>query len=171
MNRLRVLFVCTGNICRSPTAEGVFRSQAESAGLAHLVHADSAGTTDYHTGEPPDPRTQAAALRRKYDLRHLRARQVSVRDFAEFDYLMAMGADHLDWLRRRSPRDHLHKIRLFLDCAPELAQREVPDPFYGGSEGFELVLDLIERASSGLLEELRPELERNAAVDNARSRR
>jgi protein-tyrosine phosphatase len=163
MSRIRVLFVCTGNICRSPTAEGVLRHHVEQAGVGNRILIDSAGTIDYHVGEPPDPRMQAAARRRNYDLSRLRARQVKPGDFARFDYLLAMDQDHVSWLKREAPGDHMHKIQLFLDYAPHMGPREVPDPYYGGTEGFELVLDLIERASVGLLAELQRELARRQA--------
>jgi protein-tyrosine phosphatase len=160
----KVLFVCTGNICRSPTAEGVFRQRVHAAGLARRIIADSAGTLDYHAGEPPDPRAQAAARKRKYDLSRLRARQVRPEDFSEFHHVLAMDTGHLADLRRLSPVEHRHKVRLFLDFAPHLEHREVPDPYYGTAEGFELVLDLVEEAASGLLDHLRRELEGNAPV-------
>jgi protein-tyrosine phosphatase len=160
----KVLFVCTGNICRSPTAEGVFRQRVHAAGLARRIIADSAGTLDYHAGEPPDPRAQAAARKRKYDLSRLRARLVRPEDFSEFHHVLAMDTGHLADLRRLSPVEHRHKVRLFLDFAPHLEHREVPDPYYGTAEGFELVLDLVEEAASGLLDHLRRELEGNAPV-------
>jgi protein-tyrosine phosphatase len=158
---LKVLFVCTGNICRSPTAAGVFRQQVKAAGLARRIHADSAGMLDYHTGEPPDPRAQAAAKKRKYDLSRLRARQVRPEDFHEYDHVLAMDAGHLAQLRRLSPVEHRAKVRLFLEFAPHLGRHEVPDPYYGTDQGFELVLDLVEEAGRGLLDHLRKELEDN----------
>jgi protein-tyrosine phosphatase len=162
---IKVLFVCSGNICRSPTAEAVFRRQVEASRLQKLILADSAGTLDYHAGSPPDPRAQDAARRRNYDLSRVRARQVQLRDFVEFHYLLAMDRGHLASLRRTSPPEHRHKIRLFLDYAPQLPQREVPDPYYGTAAGFELVLDLIEEGSRGLLASLLSELPRVTAKD------
>ncbi len=152
---VKVLFVCTGNICRSPTAEGVFKHAVEKAGLADRITSDSAGTGDYHIGEAPDPRAQSAALGRGYDLSPLCARQVSRRDFIEFDYILAMDETHLRQLKRLCPPEHTGKVRLFMEFAGEGALREVPDPYYGGAQGFEQVLDMVERASSGLLEHLR----------------
>ena len=159
MTAVKVLFICTGNICRSPTAAGVFRQQVKEAGLARRIRADSAGMLDYHTGEPPDPRAQAAAKRRNYDLSKLRARQVRRVDFEEYDHLLAMDAGHLEQLRKLGAAEHLHKVRLFLDFAPHLSRRDVPDPYYGTDQGFELVLDLVEEAGRGLLAYLRRELE------------
>ena len=158
MSDVRVLFVCTGNICRSPTAEAVLRHQVQAAGLHGRVLVDSAGTVDYHAGEPPDPRAQAAARGRGYDLSRLRARQVEAHDFSMFDYLLGMAQEHVMWLQDRAAPDQVHKIGLVLDYAPELGRRDVPDPYYGVREGFELVLDLVERGSQGLLERLRREL-------------
>ena len=159
MTTVKVLFICTGNICRSPTAAGVFRQQVKEAGLARRIRADSAGMLDYHTGEPPDPRAQTAAKRRQYDLSKLRARQVRREDFEEYDHLLAMDAGHLRQLRRLGPAEHLHKVRLFLEFAPHLGRSDVPDPYYGTDQGFELVLDLVEAAGRGLLAHLRSELE------------
>jgi protein-tyrosine phosphatase len=161
---IRVLFVCTGNICRSPTAAGVFRHQVKAAGLARRIHADSAGMLDYHTGEPPDPRAQAAAKRRNYDLSRLRARQVTVDDFHKYDHVLAMDAGHLTQLRRLSPAEHRDKVSLFLEFAPHLGRHEVPDPYYGTNQGFELVLDLVEEAGRGLLDHLRKQLESSASA-------
>jgi len=153
----RVLFVCMGNICRSPTAEGLFRQYVENAGLAERIEIDSAGTHAYHIGNPPDPRAQAAARRRGVDLSCLRARQVSVKDIIDFDYVLAMDRDNLTVLKRLAPAHLVDKPRLFLDFAPDLKESEVPDPYYGGEAGFLYVLDLIEAASKGLLEHIRRE--------------
>jgi low molecular weight protein-tyrosine phosphatase len=149
-SKISVLFVCTGNICRSPTAEAVFRHCVQKAGLAGRIVSDSAGTHDYHIGEPPDPRTQAAAKRRGYELGELRARRVHRDDFERFDYVLAMDEANLRQLERLCPREHAHKLRLFLDFSGG-SPREVPDPYYGDPEGFERVLDLVERAAQGLL--------------------
>lgn len=151
----RILFVCMGNICRSPTAEGVFRKLlAERA--PHLeVHIDSAGTHGYHTGAPPDPRACRAAERRGVDLKPLRARQVSAEDFERFELVLAMDEENRQFLLELCPAEHRHRIRLLLEFAPHLTLREVPDPYYGGSTGFEHVLDLVEEAAAGLLEHLR----------------
>lgn len=154
MTATRVLFVCMGNICRSPTAEGVFRQLAREAGLEEAVCIDSAGTHDYHVGKAPDERAQAAALRRGFDLSLLRARQVEERDFLEFDHILAMDRENLANLQRICPPGHRHKIRLFLSYSSRFAEREVPDPYYGGRQGFDHVLDLVEDASRGLLESL-----------------
>jgi protein-tyrosine phosphatase len=157
-DRISILFVCTGNICRSPTAEGVFRHHVEQAGLAHLIAADSAGTHAYHLGEPPDSRSQAAAARRRYDLSRLRARQVTRTDFDTFDFLLAMDNDNLAHLHRLGPPALHSKAQLFLDFATGVDVREVPDPYYGAEEGFDLVLDLVEDASHGLLAVIRERL-------------
>jgi protein-tyrosine phosphatase len=152
--QVKVLFVCMGNICRSPTAEGVFKRFVAEAGLAGHILSDSAGTHDYHIGEPPDPRTQRAAAKRGYDLAALRGRQVARRDFDEFDYVLAMDETNLRLLERLCPPTHAHKLKLFLDFSGDPVRREVPDPYYGGAQGFEQVLDLVEQASRGLLEHL-----------------
>jgi len=157
---IKVLFVCSGNICRSPTAEAVFRRHLEESRLQRLILARSAGTLDYHAGSPPDPRAVEAGRRRNYDLSRVRARQIRPRDFVEFHHLLAMDRGHLTTLRRASPPEQRHKIRLFLDYAPQLPQREVPDPYYGTTAGFEMVLDLVEEASRGLLASLLAELPR-----------
>lgn len=153
MKVTRILFVCMGNICRSPTAEGVIRSIAECRGLPGLEF-DSAGTHDYHIGKAPDARATEAAAQRGYDLSALRARQVATRDFVYFDYILAMDRDNLDLLRQACPEAHAGKLGLFLDFAKGVEMSEVPDPYYGGPEGFEQVLDLIENAADGLLEKL-----------------
>jgi protein-tyrosine phosphatase len=157
-----VLFVCTGNICRSPTAEGIFRKHVEDAGLAHVITADSAGTHGYHVGEAPDPRTVAAAKERGYDLSRLRARRVAKDDFHRFDLLVAMDADHRTILARLAPPSAGHKLRMMMEFGRRSRHREVPDPYYGGPDGFELVLDMLEDASEGLLEALRRDLENEA---------
>jgi protein-tyrosine phosphatase len=149
----RVLFVCMGNICRSPTAEGVFRHVAEARGLA--VEIESAGTIAYHEGEPPDRRSAAAARERGYDLSAIRARQVRDDDFERFDHILAMDQENLAGLLARCPSGAEAKVRLFLDCAIEdIETREVPDPYYGGPSGFDRVLDLVEAAARGLAAEL-----------------
>lgn len=154
---IKVLMVCMGNICRSPTAEGVFRAQVEAAGLAKQIHIDSAGTHDYHIGSPPDNRAQAAAAKRGYDLSRLRGRQVSQRDFVEFDYIFAMDRDNLSRMQAICPDQHAHKVGLFLEHSKNFQEREVPDPYYGGGSGFEKVLDMVEDASQGLLAHLQRE--------------
>jgi protein-tyrosine phosphatase len=150
-----VLFVCMGNICRSPTAEGVFRRLlAEHAPDLHVL-VDSAGTHAYHVGNAPDPRACRAAERRGVDLRPQRARQVNPADFERFDLILAMDRqNHAELLAICPPQLH-GRVRLFLDFAPHLGRDEVPDPYYGGVNGFELVLDLVEEASLGLIEHLR----------------
>ena len=154
MRQVKVLFVCTGNICRSPTAEGVFKHQVKEAGLDGRVLSDSAGTHGYHVGEPPDPRTQQAASRRGYDLSSLRARQVSRSDFGEFDYVLAMDEANLLVLQRLCPPQHSGRLKLFMEFCDDPAVREVPDPYYGGAQGFERVLDLVEQASKRFLKYL-----------------
>lgn len=152
---IRILFVCTGNICRSPTAEAVFRHAVARAGLDKVVACDSAGTHDYHTGEPPDERAQRTALKRGYDMSQLRVRRIEPRDFEAFDHILAMDRDNLAVLERMCPPQHAHKLRLFCDHHDEHAGREVPDPYYGGARGFEQVLDLIERVTPQLLKRMR----------------
>ena len=147
-----VLFVCMGNICRSPTAEGVFRHLVRDAGLQERVHTDSAGTNAYHVGEPPDRRARAAAERRGYSLDDIRARRVNELDFEGFDFIIAMDDDNLAQLHDASDVVHHQKIGLFLDYVERSDYREVPDPYYGGAKGFERVLDLVEEASRGLLD-------------------
>jgi len=154
MNK-KILFVCMGNICRSPTAEGVFRHVVERDGLSGAIHIDSAGTHAYHIGEPPDARSLAAAAKRGYDLSELRARQVSVEDFVEFDYVLAMDLHNRELLLQRCPAEHRGKVQLFLEFAEGAAVREVPDPYYGGAQGFEEVLDLVEDAAEGLLRHIK----------------
>jgi protein-tyrosine phosphatase len=150
----RILFVCLGNICRSPTAEGVVRTFAARHYPRMPIEVDSAGTANYHVGEPPDRRTVAAARRKGYDLAALRARQVTGQDFAAFDYMLAMDAANLEELRRRAPARTRARLGLFLEFAPECGCDEVPDPYYGGAEDFDRVLDLCEAGASGLLRQI-----------------
>ncbi len=152
---VRFLFVCTGNICRSPTAEGVFRHLAAAAGLADAIEADSAGTHGYHVGEPPDSRTIAAAADRGFDLAALRARRVKQDDFYRFDLILAMDRDHFAHLLAMRPNDACADVKLFLDYHPAAPHKDVPDPYYGGREGFDLVLDLAEQTSRALLDYVR----------------
>jgi protein-tyrosine phosphatase len=154
---MRVLFVCLGNICRSPTAEGVFRHRLREAGLEARVEVDSAGTGDWHVGKAPDLRTRQAALRRGYDLSALRARQVAGDDFRRFDLILAMDGSNLQHLQRMRPSADAAELDLFLRRY-QLALDEVPDPYYGGEDGFEQVLDLIELASDALLAEIKGRL-------------
>jgi protein-tyrosine phosphatase len=155
MQRFNVLLVCLGNICRSPTAEAVLRAIAAREAPELKIHIDSAGTADYHIGSPPDQRSQAAALRRGYDMSALRARRVESVDFEQFDLILAMDRANFEDLQRSAPRAHRERVRLFLEFAPDAHTREVPDPYYGGPNGFEEVLDLVEAASRGLLKFLR----------------
>ena len=148
-----VLFVCMGNICRSPTAEGVFRHHAEQAGVSDRIRIDSAGTHAYHVGEPADRRARAAAERRGISLDGISARRVTTDDFERFDLILAMDEDNRAQLRAEAPDEHRGKVRLFLEFA-DVSETEVPDPYYGGAAGFERVLDLVEDASRGLLETL-----------------
>lgn len=143
-----------GNICRSPTAEGVARTLAERAGLASVFEFDSAGTHGFHIGSPPDKRARQAAEGRGYDLSSLKARQVGSCDFSRFDYILAMDRENLDLLRQACPAEHQHKLGLMLEYSTRFDEEEVPDPYYGGPEGFQRVLDLIEDAATGLLEQL-----------------
>ena len=152
---MRILFVCLGNICRSPTAEAVFRAIAAREAPELHIEVDSAGTAGYHVGEPPDARTRQAASRRGYDMSPLRARIVEPGDFEAFDLILAMDHENLKVLRRRAPAHAVERVRLFLEFAPESIVTEVPDPYYGGPNGFEEVLDLVETATHGLLQHLR----------------
>jgi len=155
---MRILFVCMGNICRSPTAESVFRERARRASLHEVLSFDSAGTHDYHVGRPPDRRAREAALRRGYDMSTLRARQVVSEDLQRFDRIFAMDADNLAALSALAARhtpDGCARIDLLLDACEGLWTREVPDPYYGGAHGFETVLDLLEHAADSLLAEWR----------------
>ena len=152
--QISVLFVCTGNICRSPTAEGVFRHMVENAGLGKLIHVDSAGTIAFHIGESPDPRSQKVAKNRGIDLGNLRARQLHKDDFEIFDFLIALDRSHLKILEDQAPENCSAVLRLLLDYDPKSTIEDIPDPYYGDLRGFDDVLNLIEKASAGLLKEL-----------------
>ncbi len=150
----RILLVCMGNICRSPTAEGIVNNIIINKGICGLIKVDSAGTHGYHIGEPPDPRTCEAALRRGIDLSGLRARKVVPEDFERFDLLLAMDRDNLALLRRGARPEHQAKLGLFMHYASHFDAEDVPDPYYGGEQGFELVLDMVEDAGQGLIRAL-----------------
>ncbi|WP_006787021.1 low molecular weight protein-tyrosine-phosphatase [Thiorhodospira sibirica] len=153
--KIRVLFVCMGNICRSPMAQGVFEHLVAEAGLAERFEIDSAGTHAYHIGEPPDQRAMATAKQRGIDLSSQRARQVEAEDGREFDYILVMDQDNLAGVRAVLPPSTRNKPRLFLEFARSHEYREVPDPYYGGQRGFDQVLDMITDAATGLLAEIR----------------
>jgi protein-tyrosine phosphatase len=149
MSQIKVLFVCMGNICRSPTAEGVFRHVIQQQGTADRFMVDSAGTHAYHVGEQPDRRAQQTARARGIDLAFIRARKVTRNDFAEFDYILAMDSDNYHNLLAICPAEYEDKVQLFLDYATKSHEQDVPDPYYGGQQGFEHVFDLVEDASHG----------------------
>ena len=144
-----------GNICRSPTAEGVFRHLVQQEQLEHLIETDSSGTHAYHVGEAPDHRAQATAVSRGIDLSDLRARRATTEDFETFDYILAMDNDNYDILKSISPAGFESRLKMFLSYAPELNIKEVPDPYYGGGSGFDDVFDMVEVASQGLLNEIK----------------
>ena len=150
---VKVLFVCLGNICRSPTAHAVFEYKLVQKNLQNVIEVDSAGTAAYHANNPPDQRSQREAEKRGYTLSHLKARQVTVDDYSYFDYILAMDYANLSQLQQDCPQEHLHKLTLFLKHRRG-AEMEVPDPYYGGEDGFQDVLDLVEQASEGLMEEM-----------------
>ena len=150
----RVLFVCTGNICRSPTAAAVFRARATERGLGTAFQAESAGTTGYHVGEPPDARAQRHASHRGYDMSDQRSRRLEAADFDRFDLILGMDRSHLQRLQEMAPPDAMERVALFLDFAPNAGTRDIPDPYYGGGGAFERVLDLIETGVDGLLDHL-----------------
>ncbi|HUI99971.1 MAG TPA: low molecular weight protein-tyrosine-phosphatase [Usitatibacter sp.] len=156
---ISILVVCTGNICRSPTAEGVLREAAGKRGLSDRVRIASAGTHDYHVGEAPDPRAVRHASQRGYDLSPLRASQVSERDFHEHDYILAMDRGHLRILRAIAPSGAKARVGLFLDASARWEGEDVPDPYYGGVEGFERVLDMVEEAAERWLDRIEAQLE------------
>ncbi len=164
---MRILFVCLGNICRSPMAEGVFRRELERRGIDHLVEVDSAGTSNWHVGEPPDPRARRAIAKRGVDISDLRGRQVSPRDLDAFDLILAMDAENLSDLLALADAAQAQRVRLFLDFAPEAGVREVPDPYFGEEDGFDMVLDLLQAAAQGLADHVEEELRRQGKLTRA----
>ena len=160
----KVLFVCTGNICRSPSAEGVFRRMIDDAGLADLIGVDSAGTHAYHVGEAPDPRAQAAARKRGYDISGHVARQVKQEDFREFDLILSMDWENLAALQQMAPKVYHHKLMLLMRYSNEFEEATVPDPYYGGPEGFVKVLDYLEDACEGVMEVVRKRVQQYQAA-------
>lgn len=157
MAKVKILFVCLGNICRSPTGEGVCRRLAEERGIDGDLFIDSAGTSGWHVGEAPDPRAQEEALRRGIDLSGQRSRQVQRDDFARFDYILAMDGDNLRELKSLCPRQYRDRLHRCTDFAPDLGVNAVPDPYYGGPGGFGRVFDIIEASVNGLLDEIERE--------------
>ena len=155
MKQIKVLFVCMGNICRSPTAEGVFRHLVQQEGHSDWIITDSAGTHSYHVGSQPDHRSQQTALARGINLSDLRARKAVVNDFHEFDYVLAMDDDNFEILREICPVGDEEKLSLFLDFSKDFSESQVPDPYYGGDQGFDHVFDLVESASRGLLDDIK----------------
>ncbi|HET7730101.1 MAG TPA: low molecular weight protein-tyrosine-phosphatase [Usitatibacter sp.] len=160
--RVSILVVCTGNICRSPTGEGVLRHLVEKRGLAGKVHVRSAGTHDYHVGEGPDPRTVRHAKKRGYDLSPLRASQVGPEDFHRYDYILAMDRTHMRILRQIAPPEAKARLGMFLEASARWKGEDVPDPYYGGVEGFERVLDMVEEAAERWLDRIEAELDPGA---------
>ncbi len=154
-NKVKVLFVCMGNICRSPTAHGVFQHLVNENGLAEQIEIESAGTHAYHVGEMPDKRARDIAQQRGIDLTYIRARKVDESDFARYDYILAMDNDNYELLEQACPQQYQSKIHLLLSFAPAHPLTEVPDPYYGGKKGFENVFDMVELASRGLLEDIK----------------
>lgn len=154
MLKNKILFVCLGNICRSPTAQGVLEKLLKEKGLQDRCYVDSAGCHDYHAGEPPDLRAIKTAARRGIDISNQRARKIEIEDFQEFDYILVMDKENLKYLKKIAPKNSKAAIKLFLDYAPELNTAEVPDPYYGGSQDFEKVLYLLEVASARFIEDV-----------------
>jgi len=155
MEKIRVLFVCMGNICRSPTAEGVFTALIKSQHIEKYFIIDSAGTHAYHVNDAPDLRAQKAAKDRGVDLAGIRARKVIVGDYEDFDYILVMDSDNYELVIEFCPEEYKHKVKYFLEYAPHLDTLEVPDPYYGGKYGFERVLDMVEEASTGFVNSLK----------------
>ena len=154
-NNLNILFVCMGNLCRSPTAEAAFRHYVAEARMGSNFVIDSAGTHVSHNGDPPDERAQRFALKRGYDLSKLRTRQLTQEDFARFDYLLAMDDKNLAAMTRASPAEHANKFSLLMTYGARGEAIGVPDPYYGGAQGFERVLDMVEDAAQGFLRHIR----------------
>lgn len=154
MKRIGVLFVCMGNICRSPTAEGVFRNVLQQRGIEDLIEVDSAGTLAYHEGEPPDPRSQAMAQQHRIDISAQRARRVCPEDFVRYDYILAMDSDNMADLERACPPEFSTRLKLLCDFAPHMGVQDVPDPYYGGGQGFEKVFQIIDASCAGLLKSI-----------------
>ncbi len=150
----KILFVCMGNICRSPTAEGVLRHVAQVRGLGADITVDSAGTIGFHAGQPPDKRAVLHAATRGYDLTQIRAREVNQPDYEGFDYLLAMDKQNIAWLKKQIPNEYAHKLHLFLNFSEKYKGRDVPDPYYGNAQGFDTVLDMVEDGVNGLVEHL-----------------
>lgn len=161
---IKVLFVCMGNICRSPTAEGVFRQMLQERCLDGRIEVDSAGTHGYHVGETPDPRTQRAAAARGYDLSSIRARKVTPPDLEYFDLVLAMDRNNLEVLRCMCPPELSGRLGLFMDYARNFDDDEVPDPYYGLGHGFDLVIDMVEDAAKGLLDDMEKRLPKKPAI-------
>ena len=155
---IKILFVCMGNICRSPTAEGVFRQMLKRQLLDGRVEVDSAGTHSYHVGEAPDPRTQRAAASRGYDLSDIRARKVAPQDLEYFDLILAMDHNNLEVLKRLCPPETHNRIKLFMSYARSFDDDEVPDPYYGLGHGFDLVIDMIEDAAQGVIDAVKQQI-------------
>lgn len=155
---VNVLFVCLGNICRSPTAHGIFEQMVKAEGLEGHIHVDSCGTGAWHIGQPPDDRTQKAALAKGYDLSHLRARRIAADDFDKFQYILAMDARNLADVIKKVPDDYAGRVQLFLDYSSDKHLVEVPDPYYGSHDGFERVFTLVESTCKNLLEDLKKTL-------------
>jgi protein-tyrosine phosphatase len=160
MNKIKVLFVCMGNICRSPTGQGVFEHLVEQAALTDQIEIDSAGTHAYHVDEPPDSRATKVALKRGIRLAGQKARRVSSADFVQFDYILAMDSSNLRDLLANCPDEHQHKVKLLLSFASGFKEQDVPDPYYGGTTGFERVLDMVEEGARELLVDIRSRLAR-----------
>ena len=155
MNKVKVLMVCMGNICRSPLAHGVFERMVKEEGLSDLIEVDSSGTHSWHVGNPPDPRSQEVAMRHGLDLNYQQARKVTSADIDDYDYILAMDRDNLEILQALAKnKESLNKIALFLDFAEGIELSEVPDPYYGGPGGFDHVYELVEAAASGLLQSI-----------------
>ena len=156
--KVKVLFVCMGNICRSPTAHGIFENLVNEQNLNEKIEIDSAGTINYHEGEAPDLRSQKTAKKYGLDISHLRARHINTADFAYFDYILAMDHDNFVELKARCPSAHQHKIKKFLEYNPNVIDKNVPDPYYGGPDGFDLVFQLCKSAATNLLNEIKTKL-------------